>query len=165
MAADEFVDRCRLFHGIARHAVLRSPCRRTHAKQDRTERRRVQHSAFARRYAVSLAGRFGPVFVCCFYWRSAPTPRRLVAVTTMVSVGKIVQFCAGRLVEPTCSLDPIWTLRPRPLRAARGRSYAADQLFTTPRTASSRLKIASGSSSRKGVEVQVLSSAPNKSIT
>jgi hypothetical protein len=111
----------------AEAAQWRSPCRRPHAKQDRTERRRVQHSAFARRYAVSLAGRFGPVFVCCFYWRSAPTHRRLVAVSTMVSVVKIVQFSAGRLIELPCSLDPIWTLRPRPLRAARERSSATDQ--------------------------------------
>jgi len=35
--------------------------------------------------SILLAGQFGPVFVCCFYWRSAPTPRRLVAVSTMVS--------------------------------------------------------------------------------
>jgi len=36
-------------------------------------------------FALSLAGQLGPVFVCSFYWRSAPTARRLVAVSTMVS--------------------------------------------------------------------------------
>ena len=34
---------------------------------------------------VSGSRAAGPVFVCSFYWRSAPTPRRLVAVSTMVS--------------------------------------------------------------------------------
>ncbi len=60
--------------------------------------------------------------------------------------------CTGpSMVELGLFLDLIWTLRPRPLWTARQRSHAADQLFCTLRAAPDRLKLASGSSSRKGV--------------
>src|SRR5580698_8315060 len=72
-------------------------------------------------------GGSAPCSYVAFIGGALPPHRRLVAVTTMVSVGKIVQFCAGRLVELACSLDPIWTLRPRPLRTAADRSHATDQ--------------------------------------
>jgi hypothetical protein len=64
----------------------------------------------------------------------APISQEPKAVDLYVRVVIITRLDRTRLF-----LDPIWTLRPGPEGAARERSHAVDQLFSTRRSAPDRL--------------------------
>jgi hypothetical protein len=95
--------------------------------------------------------------------RITPRSRQSVDLSTTVcmastainapTLAKSSNLPRRRLGGTSFVLDLIWTLRPAPYGTARERSHVADQVYSTLRTALNRLQIASGSSSRKGVEI------------